>query len=225
MLGLGALGQYPLGGGPLGTVTTESIGWYVQPSEPARSRLRLNTGAQQFSAFDTQPFVSFSWFAALSEPARRLPRSPAAQAPSFFYQPMPSPFVPTGWFQALSEPPRRLPRSPAAQAPFFFYQPMPSPFVPTGWFMALSEPARTRPGLKAMLQQFLAAPSQLRPTPTTTGVLNALETKDTFLAGVSVWNRVVTGEIGTSEFKSPSAEIGAGVTAVAGARISVYTIN
>ena len=265
MLGLGALGQYPLGGGPVGAATTTSIGWFVPLSEPVRFKrdprvaIVLN---YQVTAFNPLPIVPFAWFDALSEPVRQKPRSPAALSPFAFFQPAPSPFVPTGWFEALSEPVRFKPGLKPGLQQFLAYQANPTTVTPFAWFAGLSEPVRKKPGLlpalqkffttdtsviplqelmewfqalsepvrfkqglAARLQQFLAAPSQLRPTPTTTAVLNALETKDTFLAGVSVWNRVETAEIGTSEFKTPSAEIGAGVTTVAGARISVYTIN
>lgn len=208
MLGLGQLGRFPLGGGPFGPATVTTIGWFAPLSEPVRTKNGIRPANQQFLAFDPLPRVSFSWFEPLSEPTRRMPRSHAALAPAFFYHPAPSPFVPTGWFVPLSEPVRKFPRSPAALAPSFFYQPAPSPFAPTGWFVPLAEPVRQKQGLRASQQQAYAGPSRLLPTPTLFGVMSALETKDTFLAGAMSFNRPTDAEIAVINTTPQPAEIG-----------------
>jgi hypothetical protein len=213
MLGFGATGQFAIGQVDTTTAGSEFIGpdKYMQAlAEPVRFRRGLGAPAQAFVAFNPLPVVSFAWFEALAEPVRKPPRSPAAMAPVHFWQPAPSPFVATGWFAPLSEPVRKRPALPAGHKQFFAGDttviPLQTGLLP--WFAPLSEPVRTRPGLAARLQQFLAAPSQLRPTPTTTGVLNALETKDVFQGGLRAWDRVVSGEVGVMEFSRPTAEIG-----------------
>lgn len=221
MLGFGALGQFPLGGGPYGTATITTIGWYAPLSDPVRKKRGVRAGTQQFLAFSPQPIVPFAWFRLLDEPVRKRARSPAALSPAFLYQPMPSPFVASGWFSPLSDPVRKKPRSPAALFPHFFYQPGPSPFVASGWFSPLSEPARIKPGLKAALQQFLASPSRLIPTPTSFGVMSALETKDIFLAGAMLWNRATDAEIGVINTTPQPAEIAIYPTAPATGTITV----
>jgi hypothetical protein len=57
----------------------------------------------------------------------------------------------------------------------------------------------------------MAAPSQLRPNPTTTDTLAALENKYVFLSGSQLWQRVTSGEIGITEANTantPPGEIG-----------------
>lgn len=76
------------------------------------------------------------------------------------------------------------------------------------WLMPLSQPVRSRPGLAAARQQFLAAPPRLLPTPALFGVLNATETKDTMLAGASLWNRIADAEIGVINTTPQPAEVG-----------------
>ena len=161
------------------------------------------------------------WFQRLSEPVRFLPGlRPAAQ--QFAALADPFPFVSFGWFESLSEPVRALPRSPAALSQFAAFNAQ--PFVPFGWFEELTIPAvRTLPGLKPALQQFEARPPQLRPTPTTFVALNALETKDVFLAALLSWIRATSAEIGIELANTPTAEIGAGIAPVSGAKVAIFT--
>lgn len=206
----GALGQFPLGGGPTGTVTVATISWYQPASEPVRQKRGLRPSQQQFLAFQAapSPFVATGWYEPLPEPKRHK-RGLRPDANQFLaFQPMPSPFVATGWYEQLSEPQRKKQRSDAALYPNFAYHPAPSPFVATGWYEPLSEPKRFKEGLKSGQQQYLAWPPQLRPTPTVTGVLNALETKDAFLAGAMIWNRATNTEIGVVNTTPQPAEIG-----------------
>jgi len=200
--------------------------WFMPFSEPVRQKRGLGTHLQDaFAAPAPNPIVPFAWYAPFSDPVRQRPGTHAARQQFFAgdKQVIPKSLM-VSWFEALSEPVRHKPALPSALQPFLSYQPNPTTVTPFAWFAGLSEPVRLKQGLKAMLQQFLAAPSQLRPNPTTTGVLNAVEIKDTFLAGVSIWNQVETAEIGTIESKSLTAEIGAGITTVASARISIYVI-
>lgn len=248
MLGFGALGQFPLGGGlPGGAVSVTTIGWFVPLAEPVRFRRTPSADlavSNQTLAFNPQPFVSFGSFELFADPVRALPRSPAALAPFQFWQPAPSPFVATGWFEWLSEPVRfRSELKPSLQTflvyqanpitviPFAWFewlsepvrskpglrhelqhvlglQPAPSPFVATGWFSWLSDPVREKSGLRAALQQFLGHPAQLRPNPASSGMLNALETKDVFLGGAQSWNRAASAEIGILDTSYLAAEIG-----------------
>ena len=88
----------------------------------------------------------------------------------------------------------------------------------------MSEPLHAKSGLHAARQQFLAAPSRLLPTPTMFGTLDADETKDVFLAGVSVFNPAASAEIGIVDTGFPLAEIGIAMPTVASVRISVQII-
>ncbi len=113
--------------------------------------------------------------------------------------PSPQPFVSFGWFDKLNEPivksKRRLVTS--AQVAGF---PSLQPFVSFGWFRPQTElPPLGKIGLRASLQQVLAAPPRLLPTPTITGTLSAIESGDTLLfAGVS-FGRPVNALIGVIE--------------------------
>lgn len=146
------------------------------------------------------------WFMALSQPSRQ----PIGLRPSMqqFAAFNPQPFVPFSWFEPLSEPARSLPRSPAAESQFSAFHPAPSPFVATGWFMALSEPSRRPIGLNPARQQAWAGPPQLRPTPTTTVVMNAAEQFDIFLGGASTFSAPGSGEIGVQISPPTMSEIG-----------------
>lgn len=210
MLGLGAIGQFAIGEQTI--ASPETIGpdkWYERLSEPVRTRQALLAAEQSFLAFAPQPQVSFSWMEPLSEPVRSPPRSPAALAPFYFYQPMPSPFAATGWFEPMSEPVRTRPALPAALNPFFTGDTVPIPTTKLiEWYARLSEPVRSLPGLAAALQQFLAQPPQLRPNPALTAYMIAVETRDVFLAGAVDFNRPLSGEIGVVEQASTGGEIG-----------------
>jgi hypothetical protein len=145
------------------------------------------------------------WYQALSQPARSLPRSPAATAQFSIAPPFP-PVVPFSWFAPLSEPPvKTLQGLRPSQQQFAAFNPLPR--VSFSWFAPLSEPPRKLPPLDAAKHQFLAAPSRLLPTPTTFGTLAAIETKDTFLGGARAWNRIVSGEIGIVAPAAPTAQI------------------
>jgi hypothetical protein len=169
MNGLGAQGQYPLGGGP--TQSIVAWGWFTPLSDPVRTRPASHRGAHQTLAFHPNPVVPFGWFEGLAEPVRVKP----------------------GLRPELQQ--------------FFAADTDVIPVSRTFWFQPLSEPVRIKPGLKASLQQFLAAPSRLIPTPATSGVLDALETKDTFLAGAMLWNRATDAEIGVINTTPQPAEI------------------
>lgn len=126
------------------------------------------------------------------------------------------------WYVPFSEPPRFKIGLLASQQQFYAGDTAVIPLTRMmPWYAPLSEPPRFKPGLPAALQQFFTAPSQLRPTPTITGILNALETKDTMLAGASVFNRVASGEIGVVESKTTSNEIGINVPTIARATIAI----
>lgn len=173
----------------------------------------------QVSAAET--ITPDKWYIALSEPPRFLPRlRPGLQQ---FLAFDPQPFVPFGWFSGLSIPSVRTRRGlPAALQQAFAAD---TTVIPTSklieWFAPLSEPVRKLSGLLAALQQFFTAPSQLRPNPTTTAVLDALETKDVFLAGVSVFNAPASAEIGVVDTTFFAAEIGVIQTSTTGTITSV----
>ena len=85
MLGLGALGQYPLGGGPYGTATITDISWFEPYSDPVRYR-RVPRAAvavnNQVTAFNPVPVVSFGW---LAWSLLKLCLQPAGQANALTY--------------------------------------------------------------------------------------------------------------------------------------------
>lgn len=214
MLGFGATGQFAIG--QVGTVTggAENITpdkWFQPLSIPVRFRPGLRAAQQQFAALpDAFPFVPFAWYEDLAKPSIvARPALRTGEIPFFTFQPMPSPFVATGWFEALAEPVRFRRGLRPSQQPFFASDTTPIPvskLVP--WFQALAEPVRFRQGLAAARQQFLAEPSRLLPTPTSFGVLNALETKDVFTGSARMWIRVVSAEVGVIESNFTGAEIG-----------------
>ncbi len=192
-------------------------------SEPPRFPPGLLAGLQQAPFPDPLPFVSFGWFEELSKPpVLTKPGLQASEQQFFTLNPLPR--VSFAWFEGLSEPVRFKPGLLAALQQFYANDPT---VIPTTklmtWFEGLSEPPRFPPGLLAALQQFLAHPPQLRPTPNITGILNALETKDTMLAGASAFNRVTAAEVGIVATMSPAAQIGVAVPiAITSAKISIY---
>ena len=227
MLGFGSIGQFAIGEVGI-SAGAEFIGpdkWMPAFGEPVRFKSGLNASQQQFSSLpDAFPFVSFSWFEELSKPSVLTKKGLRASQQQFLaFQPAPSPFVATGWFAPLSEPVRKKPALRAALQQFFTTDPtvIPASTFLNGWFAPLSEPVRFKPSLKAALQQFLASPSRLIPTPNVTGVLDALETKDTFLAGAMLWNRATDAEIGVINTTPQPAEISLYPTATTAGTITV----
>lgn len=258
MPGFGALGQYPLGGGPYGAASITTIGWYASLSDPVR-HLRVPRAAvavnNQVFAFNPEPIVSFGWMENLSQPARIKPGLRKELQSVLAYHPFP--IIDISWFNNLSEPVRLPKRLKTGANQDFFYgtlkpdvnfsyygwlsepvrkkpglRPELQQFytndtdvIPISkliqWFGNLSEPVRIKPGLKASLQQFLAAPSRLIPTPTSFGILDALETKDTFLAGAMLWNRATDAEIGVINTTPQPAEISLYQTAPSAGTITV----
>ena len=206
-----------------------SFSWFAELSKPpVLMRPGLLAAEQQTLAYQPNPLTvtPFAWYANLSEPVR-LKRGLLASEQSYFaYSPNPTTITPFAWYANLSEPVRLKPGLAAPLQQFFTTD---TSVIPLSklmeWFAGLSEPVRLKPGLAASLQQFLAWPSQLRPTPTTFGVLKALETKDVLLAGVMEWNTVTSAEIGVIEANFTGAEIGVSrVPAITSARIGISII-
>lgn len=188
-----------------------SFSWFEQLSEPPRFE-RLPISNYPFAAFNPQPFVSFGWFNELSKPSN-LARPSLAPANQQFFAFNPLPRVSFGWFEPLSEPVRFKTGLRASLQQFLAMDTSAIPISKLiAWFEALSEPPRFKQGLRASLQQFYAGPAQLRPTPTTFMRLDATETKDVLLGAISVWNRIVSGEVGVIEMAFTGAEIGAVTT-------------
>jgi hypothetical protein len=258
MLGLGALGQFPLGGGPFGTATVTTIGWYAPLTDPVRFKRAPRAAVavnNQTLAFNPLPIVSFGWFDNLSDPVRIKPGLRPEMQSVLAYHPFP--VINISWFGNLSEPVRLPKRLRTGANPDFFYGTLKpdvnfsyygwlsepvrkkpglrsdlqqfytsdTDVIPISkliqWFAPLSDPVRIKPGLKAALQQFLAAPSRLIPTPATSGILDALETKDTFLAGAMLWNRATDAEIGVINTTPQPAEISLNQTAPSAGTITV----
>lgn len=204
-----------------------SFSWFNELSKPASlARRGLQPAQQQFLAYVPNPttLTPFAWFMPLSEPARSRQGIKSQQQPFLSFNPVP--VVPFSWFSALSKPSIvARPGLRASQQQFLAFHPAPSPFVASGWFEPLSDPiVRTRRGLKPAQQQFLAWPPRLLPTPTSTGTLSALETKDVFLAGTSIFNPAASAEIGIVDTGFLAAEIGIAAPAVASVSISVQII-
>lgn len=226
MLGLGATGQFAIGEVDAGTAETILADkWYQELSMPVRTRPGLRPGQQQFGSLpDPFPFVSFGWFQELPIPPVRTrqglrPGQQQFAAADTAVIPV-SRMVP--WFVPLSEPVRFRPGLRPGQQQFGAADPS---VIPIGrmipWFVPLGEPVRTRPGLAASRQQFLAAPSQLRPTPQVTGVLDALETKDTLQGSATTFNPAASAEIGVANPVFFAAEIGVSVQGASGTIASV----
>lgn len=181
MLGIGALGQFPIGGGPTPSVVITTYA-FTPLSEPVRFKRdpRAHVAlTNQFFSMNPLPRVSFGWYGSLTLPVRKVPRNPAALSPYHFWHPAPNPFVATGWRANLSEPKRFKKGLHAAyQQPFAF----PSGFVPgtstfiQGWYVPYSEPKRFKKGLSAAYQQTLAYEPRMLPTPDVTAIMAALET-------------------------------------------------
>jgi len=161
MLGIGALGQYPLGGGPSGTATITDISWFESFADPVRFR-RVPVAAvavnNQTFAFNPFPLVSFGWMEELSKPQSLQKRGLAAASQQFFaYQANPTTVTPFAWFAPLTEPVRIKPALKTGLQQAFAYQANPTTVTPFAWFAPLSLPVRVKPGLKPGLQQFYTA--------------------------------------------------------------------
>jgi hypothetical protein len=168
---------------------------------------------------------SFGWFMPLSEPVRVKPGLGPHLQQFLAYSPDPLTIIPFSWFAALSEPVRTKPTAMPMAQQYTAYVPEPTVVTPFSWFAALTEPVRVKPGLGAHLQQFFAAPTQLRPNPTATADLDATDNNhDVFLGGGTEFNRVISGEAGARELKFTGAEIGVPIVvtpAVSGSPVTV----
>jgi hypothetical protein len=141
----------------------------------------------------------YGWYQPLSDPAVRIKRGLAASNQQALGAPPLPAAVPFNWFSPLAEPIRVPQRLRPSQQPFLALHP--TPVVPFEWFEALSDPTvKLKLGLSAALQQHPHAwPPRLLPTPTITGVLDAVETKDSGLFGAMRFARAATVEIGLAE--------------------------
>ena len=162
MLGIGALGQFPLGGGPANIANLPTTSWFSPLSEPVRfkvnKRLAVAINNQTFT-FDPIPLVSFSYFNPLSEPRRFKVGLAIRDQPFFSFQP--TPIIDISWFGVLSEPVRQKRRLREGLQSFEPNKNI-SPVVSFGWYSSLSEPRRFKRRLMEGLQQFSVA--ALRPT-------------------------------------------------------------
>lgn len=226
MLGHGATGQFAIGQAGAGAAETITVDkWYEPLSIPVRFLPGLLASQKQFAALPGPvPFVSFGWFQALSQPPV-LTKPGLLPSQQQFTALNPLPRVSFSWFEALSEPPRFRPGLPAALQQFFTTDLSVIPLHELmEWFVALSEPPRFRPGLLPALQQFYAAPPQLRPNANITGVLAAIETKDTMLSGGRVFNAVISGEVGIIEQAFTGAQIGVSVPVIVRGRVAITIV-
>lgn len=127
MLG-GALGQFPLGGGPTETVSAVFIDWFSPLSDPVRIRQGLRPEEQQSLALHPNPIVSFGWFENLSEPVR-VKRGLRPDEQQFLAGDTEViPLTRAFWFAPLSEPVRIKPGLHAARQQFLA---SPSRLLPT----------------------------------------------------------------------------------------------
>lgn len=169
MLGLGALGQYPLGAGPFGSATITTINWFMPLADPVRLRPRSPAAIAPWFFYQPapSPFVATGWYSPLSTPVRFKPGL-AASLQQFLASPDPLPRVSFSWFGELSKPPKltKAGLNPSEQQ-FTAYQANPTTVTPFAWFVGLSEPPRFKPGLKAALQQFETQNPGFIPAPAT----------------------------------------------------------
>lgn len=181
--------------------------WHQPWSEPVRFKISgqlaialMASGLFSFPQNAGETITVDKWFAHWREPVRFkgvFPGVPtSAQLAGF---PSPQPFVSFGWFDKLNEPivKQKIGLRAGSQP---FQTGSPQPFVSFSWFRPQTELAPfPKKGLAARLQQVLAAPPRLLPTPTITGRLNAIETGDSALfAGIS-FARPTTATIGVIE--------------------------
>lgn len=185
--------------------------WFEALGEPIRQKPRSPAALSPYDFWQPapSPFVATGWYANLSDPVMVNPRLRDNLQQFLAYQDNPTTVTPFAWYANLSDPVRIKPGLKASQQQFFTGD---TDVIPISrlihWYANLSDPVRTKPGLKAALQQFLASPSRLIPTPTSFGILDAIETKDTFLAGAMLWNRATNTEIGVINTTPQPAEIG-----------------
>lgn len=185
-----------------------SFGWFGNLSTPT-TRPKLAAYQQQAFTIDAAyNFIPKFFFQPFSEPARTRPRLREG-AQQFLAYGSQRPLVSFGWFGNLSDPVRIKPGLRASLQQTFAIDTAVIPVTKLiNWFGNLSDPVRVKPGLKAALQQFYTGPPQLRPNPAISGVMNALETPDVFLGGVTVWNAINSGEIGMTVILAPGGEAG-----------------
>jgi hypothetical protein len=198
--------------------------WFEALSEPVRKKPRSPAALSPFGFFQPapSPFVATGWYANLSIPVRVRPRLREGLQQFLAYQDNPTTVTPFAWYANLSDPVRIKPGLRTSLQQFFTGDTSVIPIERLiAWFDWLSDPVRIKPGLRASLQQFLAAPPRVLPTPTSFGILDALETKDTFLAGAVIWNRATDAEIGVINTTPQPAEIGLYQTAPAAGTITV----
>lgn len=147
MLGGGALGQFPLGGGPYGVTTAPltTINWFAPLSDPVRVRPRSAAALSPSNFWQPapSPFTATGWYAALSEPVRQ--RAGLAATRQQFLASQPQPQVSFSWYAQLSLPFRKKPGLLAANQSFLSFQP--TPIIKIDWFDWLSDPVRKKPGL------------------------------------------------------------------------------
>lgn len=94
-----------------------------------------------------------------------------------------------GWYVPFSEPVRLKRGIPSIEQHYFEFEPEPPEFLDIPWYGRLSEPVRFKPGLRAHLQQALAQPPRILPTPNVTATMAATETDtDVFLGAINVYS-------------------------------------
>lgn len=156
----------------------------------------------QFAIGEIGTEASIAWLRPLGDIGRRRP-SVAARSQFLAYQADPLTVTPFGWYAPLSEPNKA--RLTIRERQSVAYQANPLTVTPFAWFAWLSQPTPPR---RIVPQQSYAGPAQLRPTPTSFAVLNALETPDVFLGGGTVWSAIQSGEIGVNFVTAPAGEVG-----------------
>lgn len=97
------------------------------------------------------------------------------------------------------------------------------PSVNVGWLRPLVEVPRSKLGLAPQYQRAFAAPTELIPPPNFTGVLAAIETRDTALFGGFSFNAPVTGIVGVLEDAVPPASASP-IAAVASISVAIRVI-
>jgi hypothetical protein len=195
-----------------------ATGWFMPLSEPVRSLPRSPAAMAPFFFYapNQTTITPFAWYANLSEPVRARPALKTGENPFFFFDPIP--LVSFSWFDALAEPVRKLRGLDPPRQQFFTTDTQPIPLT-TGlipWYANLSEPVRYLPALPVALKQPFAGPDRLLPNPNLTAILNALETKDTFIGSVRIFNRVASGEIGVITPINFAGQVGGSGTTASG---------
>lgn len=189
---------------------TVPFGWFEPLIDPIRFPPALRTGLQQFLAPSPNPYVTFSWMEALSEPSVKTKPGlrPASQMVLVYH---PSPIINISWWRPLAEPVIKTKLGLRASQQQFLAQPprlLPTPTI-TGTLSAV----------EAGDSALFAGLSFARPT---TAMIGVIELAKVPYVGI-IETRASQGVSGVVESARAPAS-GSPVTAIASAAVGIRII-